>query len=191
MKYVKVLAENLVHHNFQYEEGLNADYVPFNPTEKCKRGGLYFCRPEDVFKYVGRGTKIAEVEVPIDARVHDEGDKLKANKIILKNIMPIEDSPLFANCNFTEKDIEKNYALLNTIKNPSEDLCRAIVKKNGFAIQYIRNPSEEVCQLAVMQDGRALPCIKNPSKEVCRLAIKSQPNLIEKYLPARLKHLFA
>jgi hypothetical protein len=85
-RYVKILTKDLVHFNFQYKEGLNIDTVPFNPTGSCQPGGLYFTTMENVFNYLYYGTKIADVEIPDDAKVYDEGDKWKADKIIIKNI---------------------------------------------------------------------------------------------------------
>src|SRR5271156_4589482 len=85
-KYVKILAENLIHHNFQYKEGLNIDTIPFNPSGECEPGGLYYCEREKAYLYANFGPFIADVEIPDDARIYAEPDRYKADKIIISNI---------------------------------------------------------------------------------------------------------
>ena len=83
-KYVKILHFSLCHYNFVYKNGLNIDPLPFNPSGKG--GGLYFCKTEDAYLFLHNGTMIADVEIPIDDRVHREGKELKADRIIISNI---------------------------------------------------------------------------------------------------------
>jgi hypothetical protein len=93
-KYFKVLRKDLCHHKFRYQIGLNVDTVPFDPTGSCKPGGLYFSDLAHIHLFFSRGELVGEIELPTDARVYVEpGDtrKLKADKLILKNIVPIAD----------------------------------------------------------------------------------------------------
>jgi hypothetical protein len=91
--YIKILSEDLKHNGFQYKEGLNVDTIPFNPTGSCLPGGLYFTDEKYLLDFLGYGTKIADVEIPSNAKVYRDGNKWKADKIILKNIRDIKDLP--------------------------------------------------------------------------------------------------
>jgi hypothetical protein len=90
--YVKILARNLVHHKFKYQEGLNEDTNVFMPIGTCQPGGLYFCERKDVELYLSYGPLIADVTIPEGAEVYEEQRKLKANKIILSNIREWKDA---------------------------------------------------------------------------------------------------
>jgi hypothetical protein len=98
--YVKVLSNDLKHKGFQYKEGLNIDTIPFNPTGTCKPGGLYFTAMENVFNYLHYGSKIADVEIPSNAKVYFENNKWKADKIILRDI---RDLPHWHNTKFYDE----------------------------------------------------------------------------------------
>ena len=88
-KLVKLTNEECCHNGFSFSEGLNVDTVPFDPTGKCQSGGIYFIHEEDIYLWLHYGGKIMyyiwDVEVPADAQVYDEGNKFKADKLILKN----------------------------------------------------------------------------------------------------------
>ena len=75
------------HNGFKYQEGLNIDTIPFDPTGTCRPGGLYYSS-EDIFAFLDYGDYIAEVEIPEDAQVYEDPSrsirKWKADKIILK-----------------------------------------------------------------------------------------------------------
>lgn len=91
MKFYKVINEYRKHHGFQYQDGLNIDTVPFDPTGSCRPGGLYYSK-EDIFAFLDYGVYIVEVDIPEDAKTYAEiygldGDptKWKSDKIIIKN----------------------------------------------------------------------------------------------------------
>lgn len=58
------------------------------------------------------------------------------------------------------------------IKNPSEEIKRAIVKRNGQMLKYIENPSEQLKWIAIYEDPRSLAYIENPSEEMKLEAVK-------------------
>ena len=88
-KFVKILADNLTHHDFEYKEGLNIDCVTFNPIGECSPGGLYFTDLNKVHLYLHYGNKFSYVTIPDEALVYIEEDKFKANMFILANILPL------------------------------------------------------------------------------------------------------
>lgn len=89
-KYVKLLYDDLIHNGFQWCEGLNVDVHEFNEREECSQGGLYFVNRENFKPFLQSHTKIADVEIPPDAKVIHYDDKSKADRVILKNIQSIE-----------------------------------------------------------------------------------------------------
>ena len=130
-KFHKVLKNSLCHYDFTYNEGLNVDTQPFNPSSTCSKGGLYFCEEEHLHLYLfSYGSICATVSIPDNALVYKEDTKYKANQLILHNIQPISELPLWLDATVTKK----------------------IVQQNGDAIEYIKEPSEEVRRLAVQQN---------------------------------------
>lgn len=85
MNYYKILYKNKTHNDLVYKEGLNRDFVPFNPTGSCRPGGIYFAR-KDILAFLYVGPLICKVTLPKDARIYkDPGrvEKWKTDKIIL------------------------------------------------------------------------------------------------------------
>ena len=75
------------HNGFQYQDGLNVDTQPFNPSGECEPGGLYFFCEESLHtfsKYVSRDiTWIREVTLLPDSRVYKMKNKFKTDKFFL------------------------------------------------------------------------------------------------------------
>ena len=85
---IKFLRQDMNHFGFQYKEGLNVDTNVFYPRGSCLGGGLYFTTHKHRYNYCGIGPLIADVEIPLDAKVYSDpcGTKWKSDRIILKNI---------------------------------------------------------------------------------------------------------
>ena len=162
-KFHKVLKNSLCHYDFAYTAGLNVDTQPFNPSGTCSKGGLYFCEEEHLHLYLfSYGSICATVSIPDNALVYKEDTKYKANKLILHDIQPITELPLWLDANVTKKIVQRNGFVIQYIKEPSEEVQRLAVQQNGFVIKYIKEPSEEVRRLAVQQNGHAIKYIKEP-----------------------------
>jgi hypothetical protein len=166
-EYVKVLGEDLCHHGFTYKEGLNVDHHPFS-VEPCTRGGLYFCRPEDLHHYIGYGTKIAKVTLPPGAMVSDEGNKLKADRIVLHDIRHIT----------IEEYIAAGRLEYLPMKFMTYEVCCEFVKNartflNNVPADYL---DENLCKIAI-KHGKNLLCLpmKYRTYEICELGIQNDP----------------
>jgi DNA-dependent RNA polymerase auxiliary subunit epsilon len=192
-QYVKILIDDMKHHDFQYKEGLNVDIHKFTPYGECQKGGLYFCELSDAYLYLCYGSLIADVEIPLDANVYHEKNKLKANKIILKNIRPIKEHEIWNNLEFCEKAVNKSahyieYAKVQTkelcllsiathaphiryIKNQTLEMCMFAIGSDPSLIQYITDQTPDLCKMAIVKDGKAMQYIKNQTDELCRFAI--------------------
>ena len=86
-RYYKILPENLICRDFQYQEGLNIDTNTIDEDE-CSYG-LHFADAEHILSFYNYGFVIAEVEIPEDAIMYHFDDKSKADRVILKNIRPL------------------------------------------------------------------------------------------------------
>lgn len=82
------------HNNFQYNDGVNVDCLPFNPKGECKLGGLYFTEYDKMPLWVEyRATQmyyIREVIILPDSKVYIEKDKIKADKLFLKSRIELD-----------------------------------------------------------------------------------------------------
>jgi hypothetical protein len=199
-QYVKILNASMKHNKFQYVEGLNVDIHPFNPTGECQKGGLYFCELSDVYLYLGYGTLIADVEIPSDAKVYQEKNKLKADKIILKNIRPFGEHKIWNDIEFCEKAVNKYANYIGYAKAQTPDMCVFAVALSPSNIKYVKHQTPEMgmyaigsnphllqcitdqtpdmCKMAVMKDGMVIQYIKNQTPELCKLAINQNSDSI-------------
>ena len=90
MEYFKVI-DPQGHNGLVYQEGLNVDPIPFNPSGSCKLGGIYFTDAEHIFEFYGYGEDVYEVEPVGEVYQDPEGNKWKAPAVKLKYIGEIFD----------------------------------------------------------------------------------------------------
>ena len=70
--------------------------------------------------------------------------------------------------------------LINKGINPSEAVQLAAVQQDGYVIYHINNPSEVVQLAAVQQNGYAIEYIDNPSERVKLAAVTENGHAIER-----------
>jgi hypothetical protein len=155
----KLLHADRRHNGVTYEEGLNVDPVPFNPTGSCQPGGLYFTHFDYIvywWRSLDNCSHIAEVTVPPDARVYIEpcGMKLKADKIELSNIRPLGEFLDTLDEITLECMVKAAPGLLEYIQKQTEAMCLRAVVLNGRALQYVRNPTDAMRTEALQQERR-------------------------------------
>ena len=71
-KWIKVLSEDMTHHGFTYQLGLNELKEEFNPRGSCQPGGFYVTKPQHVFEFLNYGNKLAIITIPNDAHVYED-----------------------------------------------------------------------------------------------------------------------
>jgi len=170
--YVKILNQRMNHHGFQYKEGLNVDTVPFNPSGDCEPGGLYYSTAEHICKFSAYGCSIADVIVPEDSQVYQNGTKFKADKIILSNIRSME---MYIDSLPYEKQlnaVKQTGRLLQFVSIQTSEICLEAVKQNGIALSYVKEQTDEICMVAVKQNGMALLYVNNQTPEICLEAVR-------------------
>jgi hypothetical protein len=70
--YFKITNRKETHHGFQYQDGLNVDDQPFNPSGCCSGGGLYFTTLENLHMFEHFGVNIRPIVVPSGVPIYDE-----------------------------------------------------------------------------------------------------------------------
>lgn len=83
--YFKILREDLTHHGYIYQEGLNVYSKPYDSIPS-NREGLFFTDIENISEFYSCGNKIAEVILPDGEEVIKRTTDYKAHKIILGEI---------------------------------------------------------------------------------------------------------
>lgn len=173
--FYKVLNDSLCHYDFTYTDGLNVDTLPFNPSQTCCSGGLYFCEEIYLPLYLCHyGSIYATVSIPNDALVYKEAQKYKTNKLILHNIQPISELPLWLDATFAKKSVQINGLALQFVKEQTKELCHLAVQSDGRALQFVKEQTAELCYLAVKRDSFALQYAKEQTEELCLLAVQQR-----------------
>lgn len=119
--YLKVTNREENHHGFQYNDGLNILTEPFNdnPNQTCVPGGFYFTTKEHIHKFYHYGVNIRVVTFPEDDPdfliVQDpDGNKWRANKIILGEKYPMDNPQTYTKLNIPFPSGE--YCIINDFK---------------------------------------------------------------------------
>jgi hypothetical protein len=86
-KFIKLTSKSEIHNGLQFNDGLIQDILPFDPSNQCSPGGIYFCDLLNIKKWLQYGNNtmhyVRSVVIPDDAKIYIETGKFKANKIIL------------------------------------------------------------------------------------------------------------
>ena len=94
-RYVKLTRRDRKHGAMTFAEGLNADPLPFDPRPHCGPGGIFFCRPRDVPRWMGyrEGIELMwDVELVPGAPVVHMPTKSKAAHVILRDARSLHDN---------------------------------------------------------------------------------------------------
>lgn len=176
--YYKIMDPTLEHRGFKYElDEVNNLQGTFDPDPTNLSNGLYFCKLSDVHKWMHlhpRGI-ICEVLIPNDAQVYKQGNKYKADKILIRNPMSFEDFTIkhdlfgvILKYNKSRHFSNSDVIIVNAIKRkipfkyvdknePNYDSFAMIaLEVDGMNIKFIKNPSEYMKKIAVQQNGFAL-----------------------------------
>ncbi len=134
-KWVRITNEEECHNGFQYQTGVNADTKPFNSETICG-DGLYFCKQQDVVRWIGdgQGFYIREVIIP-DSDSHTVVIDFNLHAAKTQHFQLLERQDLW-----------------------THDFCRLAVQQNGLALGYIpiEKRTVELCKLAIQQNMCAL-----------------------------------
>jgi hypothetical protein len=198
--FFKLTNSSEIHNGFHFKTGLNVDHQEFYPKGKCSQGGIYFCNKKDFMYWIHYGNTFCFhyriVTIPDDARVYCEGDKFKADKLILSERNEIwsdnelciaavaTNGAMLEYVNGQTDDICKtavsNYGFaLQYVQNQTEDICKAAVSNNGFSLQYVYKQTDDICKTAVSNDGFALQYVQNQTDDICKAAVLNDEYALE------------
>jgi hypothetical protein len=170
-KFYKIMNEYEEHNDMKYKDGLNIDVKEFNPHGQCLSGGIYFAKGDIVYTFVYIGPFIREVTIPNDARVHFEGNKFKADRVILgpRRKLTYNDYLEAVQCRV------HNVQFVPEIYR-TEELYIAAASHMGCALKYISEISKtkKVCETAIRSYAGAIKYIpeKLITKEMCIDVVK-------------------
>ena len=174
-EFYKVLRKSCKHYNFTYKHGLNVDHLPFNPTESCSKGGLYFAELSNLPLWIYfEGFYIAKVTIPSEATVYIEATSFKADKFILdlNNKVLVQDFYIWTNDELCKQAIIHNACLLRFVTDQTDEICKLAVQQTPSALRYVKNQTEAICETAVIKDGYALQYVLSQTDHLCTLAVK-------------------
>jgi len=86
-KFYKFTNELELHHWLKYQDGEIIDPLPFNPSGKCSKGGMYFFEQSQLLKYddyVINPRWIREVVLLPESKVYKELNKYKTDRFVMK-----------------------------------------------------------------------------------------------------------
>lgn len=133
---IKLTNIDEVHNGFKFKDGLNVDTILFNPTGVCRSGGFYFTDVNNFAFWLNYDSSdpmeyARVVQIPDDALVYIEDNKIKADKLILLERMRIVDLPFWNDDKF----------------------CIEAIKQNPLTLQYVKNPTSEMYAVALQQQN--------------------------------------
>lgn len=200
----KMLSDDHIHNEFEYKLGHNEDTIPFNPTEQCRAGGLYFSTLDNLGNFYSYGEEVATITLYDDSRVYVEDLKFKADKFRITDITPLHEfcreeevffkfvtkmHPKLAEHKlgpeFCIEMVKTNYDLLPLIPKRFRTpwLFDKVIRERPHAFYRIphEEQTEELCALAVAQSGVALSYVPEHLKteEIMRAAVKSNGFALE------------
>jgi hypothetical protein len=191
-KFYKITNESECHFNFQYKDGLNEDFIKFNPSDECKPGGLYFTELNKIGYYLEYGCNIREVKILDDSLIYIENNKFKTNKFYLEKKILLKDFEYWNDINFCKIIEKQTYEFFKYInpKFQTKELCELAIEQTWCALQYVRSDlqTKELCELAIEQTWRALQYVRSDlqTKELCEFAIEQDWSALE-YVRSKLQ----
>jgi hypothetical protein len=155
------------HNGFRFKTGLNEDTIPFDPTDECKKGGIYFTDIGNIARWLEYSNEIMKycrtVTLPSDCRVYIEDGKFKADKMILGERVDISDLPYWSDNNYCLNAVRKDIKSLIYIRDINHDIQIEAVRNNRDAIRYLFvkkiNISKEIKIEVVKRHPLAILCL--------------------------------
>lgn len=171
VKYYKFLHSDFKHFDFVYQEGRNVDIHPWSSSSIL---GLYFCDEKAIEFYIGRDHKyVADVEIEDDAKVCQNGDVYRANKITIKNIRELKNFEEFENINICARLGSRLIGM--EIKTKAAKIAIAMENNKKYNVPVMSFDrewlGEEYCKYLIEKD--AISCISNPTTDMIIMMLKT------------------
>lgn len=177
--FYKILREDLTHHGFSYQHGLNVDTKPFEPCARCF-GGLYFSDLDHITQYLEYGDLVARVTVPPNAHfIQEQPGKFKADRVILSDLQPWRTWDIWNDATFVKHAVQQDAMVLEHVQHQTPELCLAAVQQDGYALQHVRHQTPKLCLAAVQQNSLALQFVQKQTYKLCLAAIQQDAYVLQ------------
>lgn len=163
-------------------DGLNE--IPLKQNHHYVDGGIKFADVDnllDSIKKTFTATYIRKVEIPDDAMVFIDDRDYMADKLILRERIPIGNMEYWNDLSFCEKAMVCDSKLLKFCKNISNEKLLALVKKDPWAFEHIANPTDEMIIIATDRFPYLIRYVKNPSIDLLKKVISKSPYTIRQF----------
>lgn len=138
------------------------------------RFGIYPDQLSSLLKTAYDAKECAFVEIPLDAQIYIEKDKILTDRIIVQKKQLIKDLDIWKNVEFCEDIVSKGSACVGFIdlSTVSHDAILKMLDTDGYLIKHFDNPTIEMCMTAMKKNAYTFNQIKNPSEELCLYAMQ-------------------
>lgn len=88
--FCKVLSEDMLMQDYQYQLGVNEDANSPFISGKCRKG-FTFLDVQGVLQYLHHGTKLAMITIPANEDVYVDDEIFRTHRLTIKKIMNLKD----------------------------------------------------------------------------------------------------
>jgi len=81
--FYKITNKEEIHNGLQYKTRLNIDPKPFNPSDNCSGGGIYFSR-EHILAFTSYGPWLRKVTIPKNEEIYENPEEIPKNGKLIK-----------------------------------------------------------------------------------------------------------
>lgn len=145
----RMLNPDMKHYGFQWRVGVNVDPLPWNPKGSCLSGGLYFTTYDQLqfhASYPVDENWIGRITVDDDEPVWQDGDKWKAHKVTLSDVVAVHDLDDLEYFRFISSTFSSFYN--KTSRYADGDLkkeWRQLMHYHPVTMQFARHDDWDVC----------------------------------------------
>lgn len=166
IQFVKLTNATEIHNKYLFGDGLNIDFVPFNPTGECEPGGIYFIIASEIKKWIYYNQEtmihIRKVVIPNNAKIYVEDGKFKADKIVLgpKELITTDMYKESFYYNIVYDSSALRHIPVHAI---DKDMCLRSIRKSVTSLRFIPAHilDKEICIEAIKRDHRIITYIMN------------------------------
>ena len=156
-------------HSHVFKIGLN----------KNKHGRNLDCYPLSKFRYHVDGNKLAFISIPDGIKCENESKfSYQYSQLFVDKIIDFKDWEMWNDEKFCLEMIEHDDFAFEQIKNPSETVCLAALKKRADHLELIKNQPHKMCMVAMETNGEALEFVKEQTEDICLKALERCPWMI-------------
>ncbi len=141
--YAKIIGKNQGH--YPYRMGLNSlkyNNEIFDASPQCIKGGLYYCKLENILDYLNYGHTLCLVSIPSDAQVVQVENKFKTDRLMIDQMFDLRDVETWK---FLERHDVFKPKLNSTLGIVVTDILGTVVEKGYLdAVKFLVDKGADV-----------------------------------------------